>query len=269
MLITGATSGIGAAFAAHFASRGSRLILTGRRRALLEERRDELIAAGAPQVELETGDLAEQTTGASIEALVRERRPDVLVNNAGFSNYVPVADAPVDELESLLTVLVRVPMRLCNAALPAMIGRGEGLVINVGSLAGRVPVPGAALYVSSKVFLERFTETLAIEAASHGVAVQALTPGYVRTDFHRDVEDYREKRRNRGLVRWMDSTEVVRESMRAAERALRRLESGRGPAPRRRDVVVVPGLANRVLASVAPFVPRTLIYRAVAERERM
>ena len=269
VVITGATSGIGAAYAAHFARAGARLILSGRRRELLEQARDELTAHGAAGVDLVVGDLADEAVAGRLERVVAERPVAVLVNNAGFGYYRTVADASPAQLGAMLKVHAELPLRLCKAALERMIPAGEGLIINVGSLAGRVAVPGSALYVATKCYLERLSESLALEASPYGVVVQALIPGYVRTDFHRDVDDLADLRRNRGLIRWMDPEAVVRQSMSAAGRACRRLAGRSGRHPRRRDVVVIPGRANRFLAGLEPLMPRSLVYRAAASRAKL
>ena len=266
VVITGATSGIGAAFARRFAREGARLILCGRREEVLSQRRAETLSLGAKSVGMVVGDLADESVVQRLLEVMETEDIAGLVNNAGFGLYSPVADADIEALRAMLRVQAEVPLRLAHAVAPRMKRREEGLIVNVGSLAGRVAVPGSALYVSTKVYLERVGETLALELAPHGIVVQALTPGYVRTDFHRDIENYEEKRRNRGLIRWMDAEEVVACCVRAALHAERRLLRGR-TAPRGRDVVVIPGLANRFLAALAPFIPRTLIYRAAASKK--
>lgn len=268
-ILTGATSGIGAAYARALAARGARLLICGRRGEVLEERQRELTRLGSPNAEILVGDLAESGVMETLEARLTAEPCAMLVNNAGFGYDAAVAEADQTSLDAMLTVHARVPLHLCRAVLPGMIARGEGAIINVGSLAGRVPVPKAALYVATKVFLERLSESMAMEAAPHGVVVQALVPGYVRTEFHRAIENYEQKRRNHGLIRWMDADAVVAASLRAAERAAHRLARDGARLPRRREVVVVPGPANRFLAALAPFVPRTLIYRAAASRPRL
>ncbi len=268
VLITGATSGIGAAFARHFACEGARLILCGRREDVLSQRQAEMASLGAESVATIVGDLANESVVQGLIGAIETEDVAGLVNNAGFGLYSPVADADPEALRAMVRVQAEVPLRLAHAVAPGMRRRGEGLIINVGSLAGRVAVPGSAVYVSTKVYLERFSETLALELAPHGIVVQALTPGYVRTDFHRDIENYEQKRRDRGLIRWMDAEDVVACSVHAAVRAQRRLLR-RPTAPRSRDVVVIPGLANRFLAALAPFIPRTILYRAAASQKPM
>ena len=267
-IVTGASSGIGLEFARRFASDGASLIITGRRAELLEQRKRELQAQGAPEVLVVSGQLEDQETVGRISAAISESRlpPGALVNNAGFGSDGPLGDTLARSLE-MVTVHAEVPMRLMGACLPRMRERGAGLVVNVGSLAGRVAVPDSATYVATKAFLERLSETVALEEYRHGIAVQALTPGYVRTDFHRAVEDLESRRVNRGLIRWLDSDAVVDVSMRAAARAFARI--ARGAAPVARDVVVVPGWANRLLSSLAPLFPRSVTYRAAENRTKL
>ncbi len=266
-VITGATSGIGYAYARYLADRGASLLLTGRRAGLLDEHRSELLELGAADVRVVVGDLADESTVAKLLDEIATIPVSVLINNAGFGHYAPVADADVEPLRAMLRVHAEVPLRLAHAVLGGMAERNEGVVINVGSLAGRVAVPGSALYVATKVYLERLSESLALEMATKGVVVQALTPGYVLTDFHRDdAEDTQRRGHNRGLIRWMDADAVVASSMHAVERAEHRIARHPGRLPRRSDVVVVPGLANRVLDRVSGFLPRTLVYRAAAAR---
>ena len=261
--VTGASSGIGRAYARALARRGYSLLITGRREALLDELAAELSKSGTA-TEVHVGDLSDPATAERLVALVSTRPVEVLVNNAGFGIPAPVAASDPGLVSAMVDVHVRLPLLLCRAVLPGMMVRGHGTIVNVGSLAGRVAVPGAATYVATKAFLERLSESIALEAAAGGVVVQALTPGYVRTDFHRDIEGYRSRQKSRGLVRWLDPHQVVDESLRAADRARNRLAARPGRLPRVREVVVIPGRLNRVLARLASVIPRGLIYRAAA-----
>lgn len=144
-------------------------------------------------------------------------------------------------------------MVLTRLALQKMISAGIGRIVNVGSLASLLAVPGASAYTGTKAFLLRFTESVALEARAAGVRVQALLPGYFRSDFHRDYGFTDSDKRSRGLVRWMDADEVARSSARAIE--------GRRPA-----IVHVPGFANRLAYFLARLLPRRLLYAGVRGR---
>lgn len=265
--ITGATSGIGLAIARALVADGcTTLIIGGRRGDLLAERARELRAAGAVTVEIVVGELSDDAVAQRFVELIEQYEVDLLCNNAGFGVGGSIgADAPTDRLARMIDVHASVPLRLCAAAMRGMRQRRRGIIINVGSLAGRLAVPGAATYVATKAFTERFSESLAVEAAAFGIVVQALTPGFVKTDFHRDITDYRSHQKNAGLVRWLTAERVATASLTAARAARERLRRGRA-VPVRRHTIVVPGWSYRLLAAIASAVPRSLLYRAVARR---
>lgn len=267
-VVTGATSGIGYAIAHQLARGGAELTIGGRRAELLEQRKSELERDGARAVRLIVGDLAEQGIIEAFESAIRERPIDLLCNNAGFGLSGAVGETDPRALEAMLTVHVAAVLRLTDAAVRRMRDTG-GVIINVGSLAGSAPVPGAATYVATKAFVERFSESVAIEASRHSIAVQALTPGFVKTDFHRDVSDYRSKQKSRGIIRWLDAERVASLSLKRAINARTRLAKRPGRVPRRRDTVVIPGFWYRFLALAARFLPRRMIYRAATSRDQM
>ena len=184
-LVTGATSGIGAAFARHLAATGYRLVIVARDAERLGERREELLTHGAPEVSLLVADLTDpQARTVVIERLRSAEHPiDLLVNNAGGT-------LPMDFLQATGTDLIRqvelnavVVMLLTHAALPGMLARGHGGVINVASTAGLVPGRGST-YGASKAFVVSLSEGLSVTLRGTGVRVQALCPGFVRTEFH-------------------------------------------------------------------------------------
>jgi uncharacterized protein len=267
-VITGATSGIGYALAHLLASEGAELTIGGRRGELLEERKLALEKAGATAVHLVIGDLAEDSTIRGFERAIRDAQLDLLCNSAGFGVSGAIGAVEVGTLKKMLTVHAEALLRLTDAAIRRMSDSG-GMIINVGSLAGTAPVPGAATYVATKAFVERFSESVAIEASRHAIAVQALTPGFVKTDFHRDVSDYRSKQTSKGLIRWLEADRVAAISLKRVRVAHRRLKAKPGRLPRRRDAVVIPGFWYRVIAAIAPLLPRRIIYRAASSREQM
>lgn len=187
-LVTGASSGIGRAFARRLAEAGWDLIIAGRR----QDRLDGL-AADYPgsRVRSLVVDLAHEA-GAALLAEICEAEPlDLLVNNAGVSHYMPFVDLPVEKLSELLHVKVLTPTLLARAAARGMVARGRGAIVNVsGMLAFAGPVPLSSLplrravYAGALAHLVAFSMTLDTELKPAGVRVQALCPGVVATEFH-------------------------------------------------------------------------------------
>ena len=268
-IVTGATSGIGKAFAEQLAQRGYDLVLTGRRDELLSAVADRLRSSHGVSVQTIVGDLTTGETEDLVIEAIQLAPVEFLVNNAGSGLASDFVATDRTTLRRLQEILAGIPSRLIRAALPGMVTARSGTIINVGSLAGRLAVPGSSVYVAAKSYLERLSETLALELYGDGVVVQALIPGYVRTDFHRSVPDYKRKQRNRGAIRWMEPDDVVRVSMKAAERAGAQLRRGNATIPRPRDVIVIPGMMNRLLNGISRFVPRRLLYAAATNRKRL
>jgi short-subunit dehydrogenase len=193
-LVTGASSGLGAAFAERFARDQFHLVLIARRRQRLEDLGRRLHIEHGVTVEVMTADLSSPKDLAAVEARIGEL-PDLarLVNNAGFGAYMPFVALEPDRAEELIRVQVVAVTRLTRAALPGMIARGEGAVINVSSrlaFSGPLaspPLPKRATYAGTKAFINTFSQILAGELEGTGVRVQALCPGLVATEFHEQV----------------------------------------------------------------------------------
>ena len=186
-LVTGASSGIGQAFARRLGADGFNLVIVGRRR----DRLDELVAA-LPDVEVRPL-VADLGTDAGVKAVadVCEREAlTMLVNNAGVAHYMPFAGLPASKANELLHVKVVAPTMLARAAVPGMIARGDGTIINVsGMLAfgGSAPLgqaPGRAVYVGTLAHIVALSQALHEELKSLGLRIQALCPGIVATEFH-------------------------------------------------------------------------------------
>ena len=203
VLVTGASSGIGAALADVFAARGFDVAITARREAKLEA-----VAAGLRErhgvtVHVFTVDHADPSSAARLcETLAaRGLTIDALVNNAGYGVPGLYNAVPWQVHEDSLRVMVAGVCELTYRLMPGMVQRGYGRIINVASLAGLVPSPaGHALYGASKAFLIKMSEALSHEGRPHNVHVTALCPGFTLTEFH-DVTGTREQMR--GLPRWM------------------------------------------------------------------
>ncbi len=184
-LVTGATSGIGYAFARHLAGAGYALVLVARDGARLDERRTALLGMGAPAIETIAADLTVADQRDRVTArLAAETDPiDLLINNAGNTLGVEFLQADPAALQRQVELNSVSVMLLMHAVLPGMIARGHGGIINVASTAGLVPGRGST-YGASKSFVVSLSEAMALAVRGTGVRVQALCPGFVRTEFH-------------------------------------------------------------------------------------
>jgi short-subunit dehydrogenase len=243
--ITGATAGIGLAFAEVLASEGSDLILVARSAERLEVVAQRLREDNAIEVEVLSADLSTASGCAMVMSrLADASRPvDVLVNNAGFGVNDGFIGGSLVEEERLLDVLVRATLRLTHAVLPGMVERGKGSVINVSSVAGWVP---SGTYGAAKSWVTVFTEGLAGELAGTGVTATAVCPGFTHTEFHE-----RAQMSVSALPEWvwLDARRVAVEGLAAAR-------SGR--------VINVPSKRYTSLSLLARHAPRSLLRRASA-----
>ncbi len=193
-LVTGASSGLGKAFAERLARDRYDLIVVARRRDRLEALAQSLQKDYSVPVEIIEADLTQPDELTSVEKRIAEVPAlSLLVNNAGFGGYMPFVDLDRDRAEELIRLQVVAVTRLTHAALPGMIARGQGGVINVSSrLAYSAPLPSPPLpkratYAASKAYINTFTQILANELEGSGVRLQALCPGVVQTEFHQQV----------------------------------------------------------------------------------
>ena len=187
-LITGASSGIGRAFAQRLAADGYNLVLVARRSDRLRSLAQELTEVRAEPV---IADLGTDEGIRTVADVIANRQVSVLVNNAGVSHYMPLVDLPVGKARELVGVKVLAPAMLTRAALPGMLERGTGTVINVaGMIAFSGPAPAAppqgqrAIYTGTLAFTVAMTQTLNAELDGSGVAVHVVCPGVVATEFH-------------------------------------------------------------------------------------
>ena len=181
-LVTGASSGIGAAFASSLARSGHDVFLVGRNADRLEVNAREF--PGKSRIML--ADLAQRDGLRIVEEFLRgyDRPVSLLVNNAGVAWYGPFVDHDRELLERTVDVNVTAAMLLTRAALPRMLDAGRGGIINVSSLASRYPQRNIATYVATKAFIDSWTKSLRIELRGSGVSVTCVRPGWVRTNFH-------------------------------------------------------------------------------------
>ena len=215
-LVTGGTSGIGAAFARAIAARGDDLVLVARDADRLAATAAELTATHGVAVETIVADLAVRADVLRVAARLEEaERPiDLLVNNAGFGVHSKLLDPDFSEHEAALDVMCLAVLILGGAAGRAMKARGSGRIINVSSLASWI---AQGHYSPVKVWVRSYSEGLSNELHGTGVTVTALCPGWVKTEFHQ-----RAGIRTSAIPEWVwvDSDRVVREALRHAERGV-------------------------------------------------
>ena len=245
-LVTGASSGIGEAFARALHARGRSLVLVARRAERLARLADEL--GGAERTLALPLDLAQEGAAARLLAELQQRgvELDLLVNNAGIGTTGPFAEERLETTGALLALNVRAATELARAFLPGMIQRRRGAVINVCSMASFQPVPYLATYAASKAYLLSFSEALCEELRGTGVTVQALCPGLVPTEFQAVA--------GTDKVAFADAPTMSASFV--AEAALRGLESGR--------TLVLPGWRDRLMVQLQRLAPRAIVRRAGA-----
>lgn len=207
-LVTGATAGIGAAFARQLAGRGHDLVLVARDEARLESKAQQLRSYGV-QVDVLPADLADDAGCALVEQRCAEG-VDLLVNNAGLGTKGDFHEIDVAHEEHMLRVNVRALLRLTHAAIGPMVARRSGAIVNVSSVAGFAPGARSATYSASKAYVTNFSESLHLQYSPQGVRVLALCPGFTRTEFHSRAE-----MDTSGVPHrlWLDADDVVRTAL--------------------------------------------------------
>jgi uncharacterized protein len=248
-LVTGATSGLGLAFARRLAADGNDLVLVARDVPRLDEVAGELRSAYGRRVEVLPADLADRAQLQRVADRVADaaRPVDLLVNNAGFGLGHGFVDGPLDDEERMLDVLVRAVLVLSHAAAAPMRDRGHGAIVNVSSVSGFV-VMGS--YSAAKAWVTTFSEGLANELGRHGVQVTALCPGFVHTQFH---DRARMRMSQMPGPAWLDADDVV-------DACLADVRRGR--------VVSVPSLRYKAVVTLARLVPRPVVRRVTGAISR-
>jgi len=235
-LVTGASSGIGAAIAGELARRGHALTLVARRADRLRDMADKIGGEHGVRVEWISLDIADASERDRLPAEIAARGQvvDLLINNAGIGTNGPFQELPVAREIELVRLNVEALVALCGAFVPRMVDRGSGGILNVASVSGFMPVPQQATYSASKAFVLTFTEALTLDLHGTGVTATALCPGPVKTEFA-------------GIIEGMPSAYFV-DPDRVAREAIDGLEQGRR--------TVIPGALNKVNAVSGRHAPR-------------
>ena len=243
-LVTGASSGIGAAIAAELASRGFSLILVARREERLLSLATELSSEHGIDVEVIAADLADEDERDRLQQELggRGRAVEVLVNNAGFGHQADFARSPRERMVEMVRVNVEAVVDLTSRFIGPMVERGRGSVINIASTAAFQPLPGSAVYAASKSFVLSFSEAIRTELRGTGVTVTAVCPGPAKTEFTEVAGVGGVEQRTPGAV-WTSVDEIARQAVDGARRDKR---------------VVVPGMLNRASAIAGQHSPRAV-----------
>jgi len=248
VLITGASAGIGASFARHLANNGTDLVLVARSESRLNELAQELIAKHNIKVEVLVADLSDRSQLDKVAARAAMDDVELVINNAGFGIKQPFVGGTLAAEQNLLDVLVTAVMRITHAAMPGMLARNRGGVINVSSIAGWMT---SGTYSATKSWATTFSESLAALHKDSKVHVMALCPGYTRTEFHTRAEMEIETIPN---WMWLDVDHVVRKSL---------SDFAKGKA------VCVPGAQYKFFSLLAQYLPRPIVRKlSVASRGR-
>ncbi len=253
-VVTGASSGIGAALALQLAERGHHVTVVARRADRLEELADRVRAQHGTGVRVLACDLADPAERAGLVAALDDgrRQVSVLANNAGFATGGHFARTDVDREVEQVRVLVEAVVHLTGALVPSMVARHRGAILNVASTAGFQPLPWSAGYAAAKAHTLAFSEALHHELGHSGITVTALCPGPVRTEFWQVAGDQPIKRAMPRPM-WVATEDV-------AAAGLRGLEKGRR--------VVVPGAAVRLSGLGARWAPHGIQLKVLGRAMR-
>lgn len=235
-LITGASGGLGEAFARHYAANGHDLVLVARRQDKLQALADELTAAHQVRAVVHAMDLSADGAGRELGGWLAAEglEVDVLVNNAGFGSLGDFIELDPDRVHQEFSLNCATLTDLTRALVPAMTGRGSGTVVNIASTAAFQPIPTMAVYAATKAYVLRFSEALWSELKPKGVKVVAVCPGPTETDFFANAGD------DSAMTRRRTPDEVVASTVKALEKGRPSVVDGRFNA------------AQAILAKISP-----------------
>lgn len=244
-LITGASSGIGEAFAYEIAAKGANLIITARTAKKLEALAADIISKYNVKVHVLTADLAQSNAAEELYHAIIEKglTVDVLINNAGFGKWNDFLDEPLDVYTQMVELNINTLVKLTYLVLPAMLQKGSGGIINVASTGAFQPGPYIAVYCATKAFVLSFSEALYGEYYKKGITITALCPGNTTTGFQ--------------AVANVDASKVPADTpQKVARKGLKAFQKNKSH--------VVVGIDNFVASLLPGIAPRRLVIKAVA-----
>lgn len=248
-VITGATSGLGLAYAEYWASNGYDIIITGRR--------EELIKANAARIQSEYGCsievcIAELSNEQGVNHLIDfigSRDVSVLVNNAGFGLKTEFIDTKYCDIDRLLYLQIMSVTKLTYFVLQKMKQRNEGTIINISSDGAFAVMPKNVVYSSSKLYIINFTEGLHMELADYNIKLQVVCPGFIDSDFH-ERAGMRVDKTRKGIFRFYKPMDIVESAMNDL---------------RKNVVVCVPDKGGKLIRCIGKYMPRKMFYQYAAK----
>jgi short-subunit dehydrogenase len=245
-VITGATTGIGAAYARRLAKDGYNLVITGRRKEIIQKLTDDIVKQYGIKIDLVIAELSDDNDFQKLVDVIKTKEDiEFLINNAGYSGYDKYFDeSDVADHEKMIKVHQIIPMRLISLVLPGMIKRHSGNIINVSSMAAFTPFSCCSVYCSTKAFLKTYTESLYFELKDKGIKVQALCPGWTQTDFGKSHY----------------SKEIYAKMIKQAAMSPERVVDYSLNCLKKNKVVSIPGFTNKMVVKLFPSLPRGMYY---------
>lgn len=247
-LITGATSGIGLAYAKALAKKGYNLVVTGRRKDVIEEAVVEIQNKYNVDIKVVIADFKVRADVKKVVEEIKKLEVEFLVNNVGFGHKKKFLEDNYENQKTMIDVHVDAMCRITHSVAKKMKERKRGYIVNTSSLASFSPTSFNHLYSATKSFINIFSESLYIDLDEYNINVQTLCPGFTKTDFHRELEIEEKTYKNRGLVRWMESSQVVDISLKEILY---------------RGGICIPGMSNKIIYVFLKIIPRRLYYRII------
>ncbi len=245
-IITGATSGLGKAYAQTLAKMHWNVLLTGRRVDKLMQIKTQLEEKHHIEVQTSVTDFNNETQFSSFLKTVDQlTQVDLLVNNAGYGNRNGFFNHNYQNQAQMLNVLVSASTRIIHKVVPKMLKQNAGAIINVASLSAFIPAPLNYFYCSSKAFMVSFSECLHIDLMHTHIKVQALCPGFIRTEFHSRMGLSEHENSLKEKLLWMNPEDVVQYSLKSLSK---------------HSVICIPGVFNRLIYRTIKFIPKSLSY---------
>jgi short-subunit dehydrogenase len=247
VLITGATSGLGLAYAKEYAKMGFNLIITGRREEKIRKNGRYIEEKYGVKVKVVIVDLSHERGVNELLHQIKEDEIEVLINNAGFGLKPIFLDVSKEEMDGIMFLQMNAVVILTQSILKQMLTRNSGTIINISSDGAFAVMPRNVLYSSTKLFVLNFTEGLYMELIDSDIHVQVVCPGFIDSDFHESA-GMNVVKKKKGFMKFMAPEEIV-------DLAMKDLKKGK--------VVSIPGADAKMVRIMANFLPRKLFYKII------